>query len=122
MATMTAEDVYARFQDLEGRYNDVQMRYNDLLMRVAASEEEHRRTHAEMERSKALMVNIGPWNSEFRLIDPKSMIPERLANRPQWRGWSKASRSYIENLSPELAEHLKMVEGREQQLTDEEIA
>ena len=109
MATISAEDAMARFQDLD-------QRYNALLQRVSASEEEHRRTHAQLEASRAQHTH-----GEFRLIDPKTMVPERLSGRDQWRGWADASRSYIENLSTRLADLLKEAEGRSDPLSEAEL-
>ena len=116
MATLSAEDALARF-------NDIEQHYNALLQRVGALEEEHRRTHAELHQARAQLAAgvAGGGKSEFRLIDPKSMVPDKLANRSQWRAWSEASRAYIENLDVQLAEHLKRVEGIEEALKDTDI-
>ena len=122
MATLSAEDVLTRFQALEASYND-------LLQRVAVSETQHQATHQHLEASKAQAANLQAQLTNtgkggkggFRLIDPKTMVPERLSNRDQWRGWAEQSRSYIENLNTRLAELLKQTEGRSEPLTEGEI-
>ena len=50
------------------------------------------------------------------------MVPEKLAGRTQWRAWSEATRSYVENLDTRLAEYLLVVEGKEEPLTIAELA
>ena len=113
--SMSAEEAQQRIAQLEDRVNQ-------LLLRATSSEDEHRRTHAELERvaslATALPGHAGGDSREFRLIDPKSMIPDKLgsASGPQWRGWSEQTRAYVEMLSEKLADQLKAVEGIEQPL------
>ena len=121
MATISAEAVLARFAELESRCND-------LMQRLNASEQQHGVAHQQLEAAKITIrglqnevANAGTGKGGFRLIDPKSMVPERLGNGNQWRGWADASRSYIENLDVNLAKWLKQVEGRSEPLQEEEI-
>ena len=48
---------------------------NQLLTRANAADEEHRRVHAELESTKAQLVqtNVGGGKGEFRLMDSKTM-------------------------------------------------
>ena len=107
---MSAEEAQARISQLEEKVNQ-------LLLRATASEDEHRRAHLEMERMSSLAASAG-GHKDFRLIDPKSMIPEKLggAGGPGWRAWSEQTRTYVEMMSAELADHMKKVEGLDQPL------
>ena len=67
MATISAEQAIARFQDLEEQVNS-------LLARATASERAHADAHAELESLRASNGGKG----ESLLIDPKSMVPEKL--------------------------------------------
>ena len=112
---MSVEQAQHRIEQLEEKVNQ-------LMLRSAASEEEHRRTHAELERSRAQVTTLaGASSKEFRLIDPKSMIPDKLGGGQAWRQWSKTARAYVEMLSPTLAEQLKAVEGRESPIAPDEL-
>ena len=101
MATLTHEGVTARFTEPENHHNT-------LLGRMANLEGEHQRVHAELATSKAHLTiarqevaalqlktnklegDIAAGNGgkgggfQFRLIDPKSMVPDKLASRNQW--------------------------------------
>ena len=125
MVTVSAEDVLARFGEMETRFGELMNRHNELLQRMITSEDQHRATHQELERSRARVADLESHGTTkgggFRLIDPKTMVPEKLANRSQWRGWAEASRSYIENLDARLAKLLKEVEGRSEPITEDEI-
>ena len=114
MAAMTAEAAEARFQELE-------QRVNELLQRAHISDEEHRRTHAELERARA--HGSGGKHAEFRLVDPKTMIPDKLgsATGPKWLAWSEGTRAFVEMLSVDLAEKMKRVEGLEDALSTEHL-
>ena len=59
----------------------------------------------------------------YRLIDPKSMVPERLgsAGGPKWLSWSESTRAYVEMLSVPLAGSMKEVEGLETPLSPTDI-
>ena len=124
---MSTEDAIARFTDLDARYNA-------MANRLASVEAEHQQAHSLLEAARAqiathqqniykLQTSTGAGGKfEFRLIDPKTMVPEKLAGRNQWRAWSEASRSYIENLDTAMAEHLQAVECVETALTPSQIA
>ena len=109
MATLTPEGVTARFTELENQHNT-------LLGRMANLEGEHQRVHAELATSKAHLTqarqevaalqlktnklegdvaagNGGRGGFQFRLIDLKAMVLEKLAGRNQWQAWSEATRS-----------------------------
>ena len=102
----------------------LQSQVTQLTTRANAADEEHRRIHAELERSKIQLIQANASNGkgEFKLIDPKTMIPEVLDNtKIPWRRWSEDTRAYVSMLSPTLAKQLKAVEGMEVPLTPEDI-
>lgn len=69
--------------------------------------------YAALVRTQAQLtqVNRRKGKEEFRLIDPKTMIPEKLGKNP-WRQWDEDTRAYVAMFSPTLAQQLKKVEGR----------
>ena len=123
MTTLTPETLEARFVALESSYNLA-------VSRLASLEAEHKATHdllqasriatAALEHQMSKVGNNG-GSKGFRLIDPKTMVPAKLSGRDQWRGWSEASRSYVENLDTKLADHLLSVEGHPDPLTPDQI-
>ena len=125
---MSAEEAQAALQNLTAQHTV-------LLSRMSGLENEHQRVHgelakyhAELDESKSRVAALesrpttGGGSFAFRLIDPKTMVPEKLSGRSQWRGWSEATRSYVENLDTRLAEHVLVVEGKEEPLTIAELA
>ena len=111
---MTAEQAQARIEALEASLADV-------VRRLQTSETEHTRVHAELERTRT--SGHGPSKSSFRLIDPKTMVPEKLGTKdgPSWRDWSDGTRAYVGMLDLKLAQAMKQVEGHESGLTPEMI-
>ena len=114
------EQVAEKFASLEATINNI-------LGRLQASETEHARVHGEIERTKVAATAAGTGSgggNEFRLIDPKSMVPEKFGAKdgPGWRDWSEGTRAYVEMLNVKLAAALKEVEGQEHPLSDEVIA
>ena len=98
-----------------------------LLTRAATSDDEHRQMHTELMKHQGQLTqaNLG-GKPEFRLVDPKTMAPEKLGSNkhplPQgWRQWADDTRAYVENLSPHLASRLKQVEGLEAKLAQVDI-
>lgn len=77
------------------------------------SQAEHVRFHAELQRTQQLAATPAS-RSEFRLIDPKTMAPEKFGHSPEptWLDWSENTRSYIEIMDQEIANALKEVENR----------
>jgi hypothetical protein len=97
---------------------------NQLMSRADAADAEHRRIHAELEQTKAQLTqaNAAGGRGEFRLIDPKSMIPDKLdTSKTPWRQWAENTRAYVSMLNPILSTQLKKVEGLETKLTPEDI-
>jgi len=95
-----------------------------LMTRANAADEEHRRMHAELEHTKAQLTqaNASGGKGEFRLIDPKSMIPDKLGtDKTSWRQWAENTRAYVAMLSPTLSQQLKKVEGLEAKLTLDDL-
>ena len=121
--------------------NDLTAQHATLLGRMNGLEGEHQRVHAELSGAKqeiatlTIKCNImegdiaskspvdgGRRGYEFRLIDPKSMVPEKLSGRSEWRAWSEATRSYVENLDTRLSEMLHAVEGKQEPLSIADIS
>ena len=107
--------------------NQLTTQVTQLLTHAATSDDEHRQMHTELMKHQGQLTqaNIG-GKPEFRLVDPKTMAPEKLGSNkhplPQgWRQWADDTRAYVENLSPHLASRLKHVEGLEAKLTQVDI-
>ena len=67
---------------------------NQLVTRANAADEEHRRVHAELESTKIQLAHAGGGKGEFRLIDPKTMIPDKLTtDKTYWKKWAERSRN-----------------------------
>jgi hypothetical protein len=103
---MSSEEAVARFAALEAHVAQI-------TAALTASQAEHTRVHNELQRTQQMASHSTPKN-EFRLIDPKTMAPEKFGQSPEptWLDWSENTRSYIENMDQELANALKAVENR----------
>ena len=78
---------------------------NQLMSRADAADAEHRAMHAELEQTKAQLAqaNAAGGRGEFRLIDPKSMIPDKLdTSKTPWRQWAENTRAYVSMFNPIL--------------------
>ena len=104
---MSSEEAVARFAALEAHVAQI-------TAALTASQAEHTRVHNELQRTQQMASHSTPKN-EFRLIDPKTMAPEKFGQSPEptWLDWSENTRSYIENMDQEVANALKAVENRE---------
>ena len=102
------------------RINALQQECIALRQRAQQTDEEHKKTHAEL---ALVRQNQTSKPFEFRHIDPKSMIPEKLglAGGPKWLGWSEATRAYVEMLSVDLATKMKQIEGIQTPLANEHL-
>ena len=74
----------------------LQNSHNQVLTRLVALEAEHVTTHNALEAARITIAGLerqtgrvggsyGGSSKEFRLIDPKTMVPERLAGTPMAR-------------------------------------
>ena len=115
MTTMSADEARTRFEALEAHVTQI-------TAAIATSQAEHVRVHAELQRTQQLAATSGPKN-EFRLIDPKTMAPEKFgqSSEPSWLDWSENTRSYIEIMDQDVANALKAVENREQPVLQDEF-
>ena len=91
-----------------------------LAARATAADESHQQLHREMATAKGQLANS---KSGFRLIDPKTMKPEKLGSKdgPTWKQWSEDTRAFVENLDVGLAKLLRQQEGREEPITETEL-
>ena len=112
-------------EDMKSQYIDqMTAQITQLVARASAADEEHRRMHAELEQTKTQLTqaNAAGGRGEFRLIDPKSMIPDKLdTSKTPWRQWAESTRAYVSMLNPLLSTQLKKVEGLETKLNTEDI-
>ena len=104
---MSSDEARSRLEALETQVTQ-------LTAALTASQAEHVRVHAELQRTQQQATTQAPRN-EFRLIDPRTMAPEKFgqSSAPSWLDWSESTRSYLEILDPDLASALKQVENRE---------
>lgn len=118
-APMSAEEARGRIEALEARVAQLADALTSATQRVVASEAEHARVHAELQRTQQM---AGALRNDFRLIDPKSMVPDKFgqSSGPAWLDWSEGTRSYVEMLDTRLADALKSVENREAPVTKQE--
>ena len=86
-----------------------------LMTRATSADEENKQMHMELVKTEGQLAQANAGGkSEFRLIDPKTMIPEKLgSNKSPWRQWAGDTRAYVAMLSPDLSKKLKSVEGLE---------
>ena len=103
---MSHDEARARIEALEAHVTQI-------TAALTASQAEHVRVHAELQRTQQLAATPASRN-EFRLIDPKTMAPEKFGSSPEptWLDWSENTRSYIEIMDQEIANALKAVENR----------
>ena len=121
---MTPDTAQQAFDNLTQQVHALNAQVTQLTTRSTAADEEHRQMHAELVRTQTqlLQVNTGGGKGEFRLIDPKTMIPEKLGTgKSPWRQWAEDTRAYVAMLSPILADQLKKVEGLETKLSQADI-
>jgi hypothetical protein len=121
---MTWEQAQPHVDQMAAQHTTMVTQINQLMSRADAADAEHRRMHAELEQTKAQLTqaNAAGGRGEFRLIDPKSMIPDKLdTSKTPWRQWAESTRAYVSMLSPLLSTQLKKVEGLETKLTTEDI-
>ena len=112
---MSSEEARSRLEALEAHVIQI-------TAALTASQAEHTRVHAELQRTQQLAATPAPRN-EFRLIDPKTMAPEKIgqSSEPSWLDWSENTRAYIEVMDADLANALKQVENREAPISQDEI-
>ena len=54
---------------------------NQLMTRATSADEEHKQMHMELVKTQGQLAQANTGGkSEFRLIDPKTMIPEKLGS------------------------------------------
>ena len=99
--------------EARGRIEALETQMTQITAALTASQAEHTRVHAELQRTQQLSATP-TFKNEFRLIDPLTMSPEKFGQscEPNWPDWSESTRSYIEILDPDLASALKAVENR----------
>ena len=100
--------------EARGRIEALEAHVMQITAALTASQAEHVRVHAELQRTQQIAATPATRN-DFRLIDPKTMAPEKFGQSPEqsWLEWSENTRSYIEILDLDLANALKAVENRE---------
>ena len=118
--TMTWEQAQAHIDALNQQVNILTDQLQQLTTRAAAADTQHQQIHQELERTKVLLA-AGGKGQEFKLIDPKTMCPNKLGTQTPWKQWAEDTRAYVSMLSRPLANSLKLVEGREAKLTTAEI-
>ena len=112
---MSSEEACARIIALEAHVTQI-------TAALTASQAEHTRVHNELQRTQQMATNPAPRN-EFRLIDPKTMAPEKFGqtSEPSWLEWSENTRAYIEIMDQDVANALKTVENREEPVLQAEF-
>ena len=96
---MTAEQVRQQLEALTQQISQLQQQLqssNDLIAnlqtRTNAAEEEHRRAHTEMALMKSQLANGS--KGEFKLIDPKTMIRDKLgSDKTPLKKWAEDTRA-----------------------------
>ena len=107
---MTLEQAAQLIDQLAQQFNQLHAQVTQLTARSISADDEHKQVHAELVRTQAQLAqaNTGGGNGEFRLIDPKTMIPEKLGTgKNLWVQWAENTREYVAMLSPTLAQQFK---------------
>ena len=110
--TMTLEQAQQSFDTLNQQVGALHNLVTQLQTRAFASDEEHKQMHTELVKTQGQLAqaNTGA-KGEFRLVDPKTMIPEKLgSSKSPWRQWAEDTRAFVAMLSPDLAQ--KAQKGR----------
>ena len=86
MTTASPAEMQSRIEELErqvvaalARVQSSETELINVRTRLQTSEDEHRRVHGELE--KAQTNGGGGKGLQFRLIDPKTMIPEKFGSK-----------------------------------------
>ena len=89
MVTIHGKMAYTLEQAID-MINTLHAEVNQLKTRAATADAEHQQMHAELMKHQGQLThaNIG-GKQEFRLVDPKSMAPEKLGSskHPLPQGW-----------------------------------
>ena len=121
---MTLEQADQLIDQLLQQVNQLNTQVTQLTTRSTSADEEHKQVHAELVRTQAQLAHINTrgGKAEFRLIDPKTMTPEKLGTgKGPRRQWAEDARADVAMLSPTLAQRLKRVEGLEAKLTRADV-
>lgn len=118
MATLSAEDVLARFEATEAE-----------LLRLRRAEQEQRTAcdgfRQEIADLRAQLASRPPgtYGRDFQLVDPKTMVPEKFgeANGPTWQVWSHKTKAYISMLDASLDKHFTAAEVHDEALTAHDL-
>ena len=89
---MTLDQAQQSIFQLEQQVNQHHVLVTQLTARSTSADEEYKQIHAEFVRIQAQLaqVSTGGGKGEFRLIDPKTMIPEKLeTDKKSWRQWAE---------------------------------
>ena len=123
---MSSDEARGRIEALEAHVTQMTTAFTALqaehVAALTASQAEHVRVHAELQRTQQLAATPATRN-DFRLIDPKTMAPEKFGQSPEqsWLDWSENTRSFVEMMSMDLANALKAVENREAPIPQDEF-
>ena len=79
--------------------------------------------HTELVKTQGQLAQASTGGKgEFRQVDRKTMIPEKLGSiKSPWRQCAEDTGAYVAMLSPDLAQKLKKVEGLETKLGQVDI-
>ena len=75
--TMTWEQAQAHIDALNQQVNILTDQLQQLTTRAAVADTQRQQIHQELERTKVLLA-VGGKGQEFKLIDPKTMCPNKL--------------------------------------------
>ena len=80
---MSSDEARSRLEALEAQVTQ-------MTAALTASDAEHVRAHAELQRTQQQATTHAPRN-EFRLIDPRTMAPEKFgqSSEPSWLDWAE---------------------------------
>ena len=79
--TMTLEQAIQMIDQLAQQVNLLNNQVTQLTTRATSADEEHKQMHTELVKTQGQLVQANTGGKgEFRLIDPKTMIPEKLGS------------------------------------------
>ena len=116
---MSLELAAQMIDQLTQQVNQLNMQVTQLTTRSTSTDEEHNQVHAKLVHTQAQLAQMNTWGGkgEIRLIDPKSMIPDKLGtDKSPWRqgclgptAWKKSKdskpSSHRETLRQQPSEH-----------------
>ena len=117
MATLTAEQVDARLGALENQVAQISAEFQ--AYRAEHGPDATGQLRREIEQLRVRLARPSP---DFRLVDPRSMVPEIFDDSGTWQVWCHKAKSYVGLLGTSIPLHFTAVEACEDPVTEGQLA